>query len=117
MNYSYVMGIKNIDKLRENNFEIKSYEEDFGVSFSDDQIQLFEDFISESLENGYWNEYLGKDKVFIFKFNDGKIKKYILNSENEKEVLKLCSEFAEYEFESIDSMLKDNEFYSETYFN
>ena len=26
------------------------------------------------LENGFWNEYIGKDKVFIFKFKNGEIK-------------------------------------------
>ena len=116
MNYSYIMGVKNIEKLKENGFEIKSYGEDYGVVFSDEQIELFEKFIYESLENGFWNEYLGKNIVFIFKFDDGKIKKYIVDDDNKNEVLKLCCEFAKCEFESFEKMLKDNEFYAETYF-
>lgn len=116
INYSYVMGIDNIDKLKDNNFEVKSYGNNYGISFSSDKIEMFENFIFQTLQNGFWNEYLGKEKVFIFKFNDGKIKRYVLNKENEKEILNLCKEFAECKFESIDKMLRDNDFYAETYF-
>lgn len=80
MNYSYVMGINNIDKLKENNFEMKTFGNNYGVAFDDTEIEIFEEYICETLENGFWNEYLGKDKVFIFKFKNGEIKKYILNS-------------------------------------
>lgn len=116
MNYSYVMGIKNIDELKQNNFKIKPFGNDYGVIFDDNKTELFEKYICETLENGFWNEYLGKDKVFIFKFKNGEIKKYVLNNNNEKEILKLCCEFAECEFESIDKMLRDNNFYEETYY-
>ena len=117
MNYSYVMGINNIDELKQNNFKIKSFGNNYGVIFDDNKIELFEKYICETLENGFWNEYLGKDKVFIFKFTNGEIKKYVLNTNNEKEILKLCCEFAEYEFESIEKMLRENIFYAETYYS
>ena len=116
MNYSYVMGVTNVDKLKDEGFIIKKYDEDFGVTFSDDKIDFFENFICESLENGFWNEHLGKEMVFIFKFMDGKIKKYVINDDNKNEVLKLCSEFANCEFESFEKLLRDNGFYTETYF-
>lgn len=116
MNYSYVMGINNIDAFKQANFKIKSFGNNYGVVFDDNKIELFERYICETLENGFWNEYLGKDKVFIFKFKNGEIKRYVLNANNEKEILKLCCEFAEYEFESIDKMLRDNSFYAETYY-
>ena len=116
MNYSYLIGINNIEKLKQNNFEIKSFGNNYGVTFDENKIELFEKYICETLENGFWNEYLGKDKVFIFKFNNGEIKKYILNKNNEKEILKLCCEFADYEFESIEKMLRSNSFYVETYY-
>lgn len=116
MNYSYVMGINNIDILKKDNFKIKSFGNNYGIIFDDNKIELFEKYICETLENGFWNEYLGKDKVFIFKFKNGEIKKYVLNNNNEKEILKLCQEFAECEFESIDKMLRDNSFYAETYY-
>lgn len=117
MNYSYVMGIDDINKLKEENFEIQQFGNSFGVVFSDEKIKLFEEYICKSLKNGFWNEYLGKDKVFIFKFKNGEIKRYVLNEDNEQEILKLCCEFASYEFESIDKMLRKNEFYAENYYN
>lgn len=116
MNYSYVMGVNNIDELKKDNFKIISLKDDYGVIFDDNKAELFEKYICATLENGFWNEYLGKDKVFIFKFKDGETKKYVLNNDNEKEILKLCCEFAECEFESIDKMLRDNEFYAENYY-
>lgn len=116
MNYSYVMGINNIEALKQENLKIKSFGNNYGVIFDDNKIELFEKYICETLENGFWNEYLGKDKVFIFKFKNGEIKKYVLNNDNEKEILKLCCEFAECEFESIEKMLRDNRFYAETYY-
>lgn len=116
INYSYVMGIDNIDILVENSFSIESYGENYGISFSDDKIEIFEKYICENLKNGFWNEYIGKEKVFIFKFGNGKIKKYILNEDNEKEILTLCEKFANCSFNSIDRMLRDNNFYKKTYY-
>ena len=116
MNYSYVMGIPDINELRENGFNIKTYGENYGISFPDDKIKIFEEFICKNLQNGFWNEYLGKEKVFIFKSENGEIKRYVLNNKNEEEILNLCSKFAEYKFESITKMLKDNKFYLDTYF-
>lgn len=116
MNYSYVMGITDINELRENGFNIKTYGENYGISFSDDKIKIFEEFICKNLQNGFWNEYLGKEKVFIFKSENSEIKRYVLNNDNEEEILNLCSKFADYKFESITKMLNDNEFYLDTYF-
>lgn len=110
MNYSYLMGIDNIDILKQNNFKIKYFGSNYGVIFDDNK------YISETLENGFWNEYIGKDTVFIFKFENGEIKRYVLNKDNEKEILKLCCEFADCKFESIDKMLRDNRFYAEIYY-
>ena len=116
MNYSYVMGITDIDDLRKNGFYIKIYGENYGISFPDDKIKIFEEFICKNLQNGFWNEYLGKEKVFIFKSENSEIKRYVLNNDNEEEILNLCSKFANYKFESITKMLNDNEFYLDTYF-
>lgn len=117
MNYSYVMGVNDITELKDNGFEIEAYGNSYGISFSNDKIPIFEEYICNNLNNGFWNEYLGKDKVFIFKFNDGSIKKYILDSDNESVVLDLCREFANCDFVSIDDMLSGNEFYLKKYYN
>lgn len=116
MNYSYVMGVNNIDELKKREFIIQKIDDDYGVIFSDDQINFFEDYICRNLSNGFWNEHLGKEKVFIFKFEDGSVKKYHLNHSNENEILNLCRKFANYEFENIDKMLKDNDFYAKNYY-
>ena len=111
------MGIDNVDILKGGNFNIRVYDDGYGVSFSDGDIEKFESFVSKNLKAGFWNEYLGKDKVFIFKFEDEKIKKFVLNDENESKILELCRKFANYSFPSLDSMLKDNIFYAETYYS
>ena len=117
MNYSCAMAVNNIDELIENNFNVKRVDEDYVISFPDDKRDFYEKFITKNLTNGFWNEYLGKEKVFIFKFKDGRVLKYVLNSSNEEEILNLCREFANTNFESIDTMLRGNEFYKTNYFN
>lgn len=110
------MGIGNIDILKQNNFKIKYFGNNYGVIFDDNKIELFEKYISETLENGFWNVNIQAKIIFIFKFENGEIKRYVLNKDNEKEILKLCCEFADCKFESIDKMLRDNRFYAETYY-
>ena len=116
MNYSYVMAVNNINELIENGFNVKPTDEDYVISFTDDKIAFYEEFIRNNLQNGFWNEYLGKEKVFIFKFEDGRVQKYTLNDSNEDEILNLCRKFANTNFESIDKMLRDNDFYKKTYY-
>lgn len=116
MNYSYVMGIDNIDQLNNSGCIINKYGKNYGVIFSNDKKNLFEKFIIENLNNGFWNEYLGDNKVFIFKFKNGDVKKYILSDENQNEILELCRMFANYNFISIEDMLRNNKFYKETFY-
>ena len=40
MNYSYVMGVNNIDELKKREFKIQKIDDDYGVIFSDDQINF-----------------------------------------------------------------------------
>ncbi len=117
MNYSYLMGVKDITELLDHNFIVEEIDGDYGIRFTKDKENVYEEFVIKNLENGYWNEYLGDKFVFIFKFSDGKIKRYVYSKDNEEEILKLCSEFAECEFPSFIQMLKDNSFYAENFFN
>ena len=117
MNYSYIMGTNNINELDEKEYNLeKNSDGDYLVSFKDDKIDEYENFIKKNLNNGFWNEYLGKDKVFMFKFEDGTFKKYVLDDSNEQEILELCRKFANCEFESVDKMLRDNEYYANSYY-
>lgn len=117
MNYSYLMGVKDIKKLKNNGFIIEEINKDYGIKFTKEKEAFYEKFIIENLESGYWNEYLGDEFIFIFKFKNGNTKKYIYNKQNEEEILNLCCEFAKYKFTSLIDMLKETEFYAKNYFN
>lgn len=116
MNYSYLMGVKDVTLLKENGFTIEEIDGDYGITFPKDKEPFYEKFVIENLEPEYWNEYLGDNYTFIFKFKDGKTKKYIYNKQNEQEIFDLCCKFAECEFPSFMDMLKDTEFYAKNYF-
>lgn len=116
MNYSYLMGIKDINILRNKGFIIKEIGDDYDIAFTKDKEKEYEEFVIENLEPGYWNEYLGDRFVFIFKYLDNTVKKYIHTKDNEQEIFELCCKFAEYKFPSFIEMLLDNEFYEKNYF-
>lgn len=119
--YSYVMGIsreililKEYDFEIEKEFDIEENRNNYRIIFPVDKFELYEEFIVKNLEKGYWNEYLNNEKVvFIFKFEDGSAKKYVLTDKNHDEILELCCKFAEFEFKSIKEMLLSNDFYKE----
>lgn len=117
MNYSYLMGIKDVTELKNKGFIIDEIDGDYGIKFTKDKEKIYEDFIINNLEVGYWNEYLGDKFVFIFKFKDGTVKKYVYDKTIEEEIFNLCCEFAECNFPSFMQMLQDNSFYAENYFN
>lgn len=111
------MGIKDISILKNKGFSIEKIKYNYGVSFKSSKEKEYEEFIINNLEAGYWNEYLGDKFIFIFKYPDSTVKKYIYSKENEQEILELCCRFAEYKFSSIKDMLMGNEFYKKNYFD
>ncbi len=112
LNYSYVMGMTdNIYSLEDSGFNIEKINTDYMITFSNDKSKLWEEFIEKNLKEGFWNEYIGENIVFIFRFSNGQIKKYVLDENNEFEILALCNEFAEASFQSIKEMLLGNSFY------
>lgn len=117
MNYSYLMGIKDISELRRKGFNIEEIDGDYGITFEKDKEEEYEEFVKKNLSPGYWNEYLGENFVFIFKYPDNTIRRFVYDSKNEAEILNLCCEFAECKFPSFHQMLEDNSFYAEKYFN
>lgn len=116
MNYSYLIAINNIEILQNQGFNIVGNDGEYEVTFQDDKIDEYEKFVIENLKEGFWNEYLGEKIVFIFKFKDGQVQKYALSDENEGEILELCNQFANANFESIETMLKDTPFYANTFY-
>lgn len=112
MNYSYVMGIgKEIENLIDRGFSLKSFDGNYRVEFPDNKSQEWEKFISEHLEQEYWNEYItDTGVVFLFQLENG-LKRYeVYNLEN-AEVLELCEKLCQCRFGTIKSMLAGNEYY------
>ena len=112
-NHSYVMGIDNsILELHNDGFIIEKDGNNFMVSFPKENSHVWEDFISDHLQLGYWNEYIQNDVViFLFHLEKG-IKRYEVHRYDNDEVLSLCEKLCECKFESLYSMLKGNHFYS-----
>lgn len=112
MYYSYVMGIDDsILSLKDKGFLIEKVESNYQVTFSEENAQIWEDFIKNYLEVEYWNEYLAEDKVvFIFHLEDG-FKRYEVKNYDNDEVLDLCGKLCNCKFASIKQMLADNSFY------
>jgi len=112
--FSFVMGFDdNILELKKKGFNIEKDDEYYLVSFSKNKSNIFEEFVIKNMQLGFWNEYIGEEIVFIFKYKDGKTEKYILDEENHDLILKLCCEFADAKFTSIKDMLLDNDFYKD----
>lgn len=112
MYYSYAMGIgKNIYTLKRQGFKIKKYKSDYKVVFQETKEKIWEDFIADNLQLGYWNKYITKDKViFLFHMQDGIHRYEVTDFENE-EVLLQCEALCNRKFGSIKNILLSNKFY------
>jgi hypothetical protein len=98
-------------ELTSEGFQIEKVGNDYKVSFPKQKADVYENYICNNLKEGYWNEYIGDIIVFIFKFEEGITKKFILDESNYNVILNMCSEFAQTEFYSIEDMLLGNDFY------
>lgn len=112
MNHSYVMGIDDsILMLKAEGFDIKNDGSNYMVAFPKEISPVWESFIAQHLELGYWNEYLTEvSVVFLFHLDDG-IKRYEVFDFNNNEVLSLCEKLCECKFESLKKMLTENHYY------
>ncbi len=114
MYHSYVMGIdESIKELTAEGFIIRNDGSNYTVTFPKEKCTLWEKFISNNLELGYWNEYLTENGVvFLFHLDDG-IRRYEVHDFNNNEVLSLCEKLCECKFESLKQMLIGNHYYKE----
>ena len=112
MYYSYVMGISDgILALRDSGFIIEQFGDNYGVAFPKEKADEWEQFISQYLELGYWNEYLSDDGViFLFHLEDG-LRRYVVKDYKNDEVLSLCENLCERKFNSLKDMLRENHYY------
>lgn len=95
---SYLMGGDDItdEKIKSLNISIeeKNNDGDRSLKIPEEKLSQYIELIKSKLSKGFWNEIIGKSEIiFIFKFSDDSIKKYMLSTENEQEIDKLCAKF------------------------
>ena len=114
---SYLMGVGSVDKeLKKLGVEFAKDDGGYLVTLKPEQIEAYEKFVDDALQEGYWNEYIVDGEAhFTFKEKGGKLKKITWKpGDKEKELLTLCEKYAETKFESIEKMIRDTEFYADT---
>jgi len=92
---SYLMGGKGISDEEIQSLEISIEERnndgDRSLKIPKEKLSQYIELIKPKLSKGFWNEIIGENEIiFIFKFEDGLIKNYILSQENEQEIAQLC---------------------------
>lgn len=93
---SYLMGGKNISDKDLSDVGVKILGQGKSgrkVEIPKAKISEYEKLIQGKLENGFWNEYVGEQIVFLFKNDKGEVKRYVLSNANHKEISKLASEY------------------------
>ncbi len=93
---SFLMGTKNIsssdlEKLGITIIETKG--NIYKIEIPQGNIEQYFKLLEEKLENGYWNEVLGPDIQMLFKYKDGKIKKFVLTPQTANEIYPMMYEF------------------------
>ena len=94
---SYVMGANNISQKDLESIGVfvkeKTKDGDYKVEIPEQSLSAFEALIKKKMEPGFWNEYIAKEIVFIFKHKDGKIERLVLNDKNVGRIDRLACEF------------------------
>lgn len=116
---SYLMGAKDISdeeiKSLSISIEEKNNDGDRSLKIPEEKLSQYIEIIKAKLSSGFWNEIIGASEIiFVFKFNDSSIKKYILSPENEQEIDKLCAKFNNEPANKTANVYKyvsDNKFY------
>jgi leucyl-tRNA synthetase len=102
---SYLMGGENIsdEDLKKIGIQIIETQKDGGrkIEIPLEALKKYENIISEKLNPGFWNEYVGGETVFLFKHKNGKIDRYVLSDTTEKKIDKLAAEFNNEEWDEV----------------
>ncbi|MDO8528838.1 MAG: leucine--tRNA ligase [Nanoarchaeota archaeon] len=80
------------------------------------KIERYLQLIAKRLDKGFWNEVVGNEVIFLFKFKDGKTEKFVLNDKNSEKIAALCAEFNNKPYEKTSDLLGyllDNDFYND----
>ena len=116
---SYLMGAEDItdDEITSLSISIegKNQNSDRSLKIPEEKLLQYIELVKAKLSKGFWNEIIGASEIiFVFKFDDGSIKKYVLSPENEQEIDKLCAKFNSEPADKTANVYKyisDNKFY------
>src|SRR3989344_8050019 len=116
---SYLMGAENIsdDEITSLSISIEEKDQngDRSLKIPEEKLSQYIELVKAKLSKGFWNEIIGASEIiFVFKFNDGSIKKYMLSPENEQEIDKLCAKFNDEPADKTANVYKyisENKFY------
>jgi leucyl-tRNA synthetase len=115
---SYLMGGGKItdQDLKDLNIEIIEIvaNGDRKIIIPENALVSYEKLITEKLDAGFWNEYIGEETIFIFKHVDGKTERIVLSDATAKQINELASRFAKQQFVSPWLMLAENKWYADT---
>jgi len=109
---SYVMGVGDVAALEGMGAKVESKGENCEVLIPEQKLEEYEAWVSASLKPGFWNEYVGRNVVFVFKTLEDEVRRLVWSDETEEEILGLCREYAKADFTDVKSMLLGNDFYA-----
>lgn len=116
---SYIMGQKNITAadIQALGGEVHSVT-DAGflcVEFPKTSVGAFEQLVTEKMEPGFWNEYIGDEVVFIFKQKDGSTQRYVLSEDTHETIRREGQKFNDQpnKQESVWGWLGGNSYYGD----
>jgi len=78
------LGIKILETTKEGHRRLEIPKE---------KLNQYIDLVKEKMAAGFWNEIVGENIIFIFKYKDGKIREIELDKETTGEIEKLGAEF------------------------
>ena len=85
------------------------------LKINKEKLEEYKKLIRRKLTPGYWNEIVGEQIWFFFKDNSGKVKEFILDKENEREIGRLAAEYNDNlpAKKAVWTWLAENAFYSD----
>lgn len=114
---SYAMGVDNIDEVRLHMDVEDTDDGDYEVIFPSNRAWQWELFISEQLQDTYWNEYIDlKTHKIHFMFNENGIIDHVINNgfDENLELLNRCNRLCEQDFKTMKDLIYSNTFYRTT---
>ena len=116
---SYLMGASKItdDNLTKLGIKIleKAKDGDRKIEIPKSKLEEYEKLISLKLDDGFWNEYLGEEIVFLFKHKNGKVERIVLNRKTEERIDELAAKFVgeKWNKSCVWKWLAENSFYTD----